>query len=121
MLLGGRRERRRRKRCVRSRVPRPRLAFEVAVGFLFFRLTVKLADPIRASLTSERHADLPRPREDLGILDRRLVANRVRIEHGVALDDVQGVAVKVARLVEPRQVAQVRDVDDERVALPAAA
>src|SRR5262249_42101171 len=65
----------RRCRCwrIRSRIPRARLQFEVAVGFFFFRLAVILEHALHALLPIERHADLPGPGEDLWILDRRLV------------------------------------------------
>src|SRR5687767_4642941 len=60
-----------------------------------------------------RHAHLPGSRKDLRILDRRLVVHHVAgFERRVALDHVQRIAVKVARHVEPRQVVEVRDVDD---------
>jgi len=40
-------------------------------------------------LPFERDGNRPWPREDLRILDRRLIPNRVRVDERVALDNVQ--------------------------------
>ena len=50
-----------------------------------------------AARTSDAHADLPGPGEDLRILDRHLVLNGVGIAHRVALDEAQRITVEVAR------------------------
>ena len=68
----------------------------------------------------ERHAHLPRPREHLRVLDRRLVLQRVGVERGVALDHLQRVAVVIAGAIEPGLFHVVGHVDDERLAVPAA-
>ena len=67
-----------------------------------------------------REGDLPRPREDVRILDRRLVLHVVRPLRRPALDDVQGIGCVVAGPVEPAIAVEAPDVDDERVALPLA-
>src|SRR6185503_19620037 len=71
----------------------------------------------------------PRPRQHLGILDDRLVFDRVGIDHAPALGDVQGVGMRpaslalrrrlVAAIGQPGLVVEAGDVDDERVAVPA--
>src|SRR5215471_7632192 len=59
-------------------------------AFVFEQLNVLLDAAI------EREADLPRPRVDVWILDRRLVHHVIRADRGIALDDVEFVAVIVA-------------------------
>jgi hypothetical protein len=54
----------------------------------------------------EGHADLPGPGEDLGILERRLVRERLGAAGGDSLDDVELVAVEVSRAIEPAQVVK---------------
>ena len=46
-------------------------------------------------MSIEEHAHLPGPREHLRVLDGGFVADVIRSRRGVALDDVQRVAVKV--------------------------
>src|SRR2546425_4369465 len=69
----------------------------------------------------ERHPNLPRPRKHLRVLDRDLVVEHVRAHGREPLDDVQRLAVEVARAVEPCLVVEPRHVDDERVPFPAPA
>src|SRR6185503_19917998 len=83
--------------------------------------TLILEDAIAVLVPVDWHRDLPRLREDLGILDRGLVLNRVRIRHRVSLDDMDRIAVEGASRVEPRLVVEILHIDNERVAFPAAA
>ena len=78
-------------------------------------------DPcILLDATIQGHADLPRPREHLRILNRGFVIERVRAAGRVALHDVQRVAMEVAGAVEPRLIVhETGHVDHERFALPA--
>src|SRR5688572_7886678 len=69
----------------------------------------------------ERRGDLPRPSEDLKVLDGGLVLNEIRSGGGVALDHVQGLAVKIAGPIEPRLVDEAGHVDHQRIAVPPAA
>ena len=50
----------------------------------------------------------------------RLVLNRVCVDRRESLDDALGVADDLAHFVQPRLPIQVRRVDDERIAFPAA-
>src|SRR5205823_2244751 len=43
---------------------------------------------VRFDTTIERHRDLPRPREHVGVFDRHLVPDDVGRHHGVALDEL---------------------------------
>ena len=63
----------------------------------------------------------PRPREHVRVFDGRFVANRVGAVEAPALDYAERFAVEAAMRVEPRQVVEVGDVDDQRVAFPAPA
>ena len=76
---------------------------EVPVHQLLRELDALVFQELRVLLEPavERHAHLPRTREHVRILDRRLVLDHVRRERRVALDDVQRVAVIVAGAVEP--------------------
>src|SRR5688572_32667827 len=69
--------------------------------------------------TIQRQTYLPRPCEYLRIFDGRLIADVVRGDRRIALDDVQRLAVKVAGAIEPRLVGEVDHINDERVPLPA--
>src|SRR3954470_8677894 len=68
----------------------------------------------------ERHADLPRPRESLRILDRRFVGNDVRAGAREPLDDVQLIAVEIAGAIEPGLIVEALGIDDEALAFPLA-
>ena len=77
--------------------------------------------PRRASLFDvavERHGDLPRPREDLRVLDRRFVLDVIRLRHGVALGDLERFAVVIAGAIEPALIVEAAGLDDERAAVP---
>src|SRR6185312_9296898 len=85
-------------------------------------IAIVLADELvqRVVLRQQRKVppDDPRLREDVRILNRRLVAERVEVRPAEALDDVQRLGVPVA--VDLRLVVVADRVDDERVAVPAA-
>src|SRR5580765_6210262 len=49
----------------------------------------------------KRHADLPGLGKNLGVLNGRLVGQLVLVQQSVALDHMQGVAVKIAGPVKP--------------------
>src|SRR5215469_1543585 len=80
-------------------------------AFEFQELSVLLQPPI------ERHADLPRPRKHLRVLDGGLIVEGIGGQGCVALDHVQGVAVKIAGSVKPGPVVQAGYVDHERIPL----
>src|SRR5262245_59451964 len=91
----------------------PRVFEQVGQTLMFEELRV------RVLVSIQRHADLPWSREHLWILDRDLVEHVVGPCRRVPLDDVQGLAVKVARTIEPRLIREVHDVDDQRIAIKA--
>src|SRR5580698_2078594 len=72
-------------------------------------------------LQAQWHTDFPRPREHLRVLDGGLIPQRVGAYAGVALHDVQFVAVVIAGCIEPCGVAEAVDVRHKRVAVPVAA
>src|SRR5262245_46720745 len=84
----------------------------VCVAFVFEQLNVLFLTPV------ERHADLPRTREYLRILDRGFVRHVIRAGARVALDHVQRLGMKVSRAIEPRLIVEVAYIDDKRVAFP---
>src|SRR5262245_22753213 len=69
----------------------------------------------------QREADLPWTREDVGILDGRLVHHVERTRRRIALDDVERFAVIVAGAIEPCLFALSRHVDDKSLTLPSSA
>src|SRR5436309_11280656 len=75
-------------------------------------LDVRLHTPI------QRHSDLPGTRKHLRILDRGLVHQMIRRQRRVALDDMQGVAVKVTRAVEPGFIVESGHINDQGVSVP---
>ncbi len=90
------------------------LLFRVRLALELEQAEVLVDDPI------ERHANRPRPREHGRVVDRRLVLQVIRREQPVALRDARAAARIVAGAIEPGETVQARDVDDERVAVPAA-
>src|SRR5207244_12802376 len=68
----------------------------------------------------ERHADLPRPRERVRILDRGFVRDDVGTRARQAFHDVQLIAVEVAGAIEPALIVEALRIDDERFAFPLA-
>src|SRR5271163_4019231 len=98
-------------------VDRHRIAFPMLNQWLFAKISVhELLDEfvaaeleeldVRLGATIERHGDLPRPREHLGILDRHLVPDDVRRPLREALDEVQRIAVEVAGAIEPGAIVE---------------
>src|SRR5581483_7194374 len=69
----------------------------------------------------ERKTDFPGPCIDLEVLDRGLVQQMIGTRGSVALDDVQCVAMKIARPIEPGFFALAGHIDDQSVALPTTA
>src|SRR5262245_52783670 len=63
---------------------------------------------------------LPWPGEDVRILDRRFVHERVRTGRRITLDYVQRLAREIPCPIEPGVAVESGDVHNERVALPAA-
>src|SRR5271165_5305432 len=68
----------------------------------------------------QRQADLPGTREDRFILDRRLVGDHIRTGSGVTLHDMQLVAVKIPRPVEPGLIIEALYINHQGVAFPVA-
>ena len=66
----------------------------------------------------ERHADLPRPRKGLGILDGGLIHEGVGATRRVAFSHLKGVAVEIARTVELGLAVQIRHRYHQGVAFP---
>src|SRR5215467_9962105 len=66
----------------------------------------------------ERHADLPRTREDLGIFNCGLVRNHVRACARISFDDVQLVTMEITRSIEPGFIIKSGHVDHERFSFP---
>src|SRR6185436_16881139 len=62
----------------------------------------------------------PGPRVDERIAHCGLVANRVAIDRTEALDRALGLADDFTHLVQPRLAIEIRRLDHERVAIPAA-
>src|SRR5690606_29873714 len=69
--------------------------------------------------TVERHLDRPWPREYGRIFYGSFVLEVVRAKRRVTLDDACVLAHIVARAIEPCLAVQARDLDDQRVAVPA--
>ncbi len=97
------------------------LLAQVPVHELFREVDAREVEQLdlRLEPAIDRHRDRPRAREHFRVLDRRLVAQRIRRDRREALDDVQGIAVEIPRAVEPRLVVEMRHVDHERVSVPA--
>src|SRR3954462_8287982 len=66
----------------------------------------------------ERHADFPRAREHLRILDGGFIQNDIGTARRVALHYMQGVAMEISGSVEPGLIVQTSHVDHQCVALP---
>src|SRR5258708_180015 len=77
----------------RIALPPQRLLPKIAVHQFFNKLhALEIQEPGVLLLPAvERHTDLPRPREDLGILDGRLISDHIRALPSVALHHVQRV------------------------------
>src|SRR4030095_6823854 len=75
-------------------------------AFVFKQLKVRLHSAV------QREADLPRPGVHLRILDSRFVHQMIRADQCEPLDNMQHVAVIIARAVEPRFLTLPGDVYD---------
>ena len=64
------------------------------------------------------HADLPRSRKDLLILDSGLVVQAIGTGCCDALDNVQFVTVEIADAIEPSLIVKSSRIDDQRFAFP---
>src|SRR5262245_30935703 len=71
-------------------------------------------------IAPKRESNGPGSRIDGRIFDARFILDRVRIDWGVALNDMKGIGRKVTRHVEPRSSIEIGHVDDKRVAFPSA-
>src|SRR5262245_10804730 len=71
-------------------------------------------------IAPKRESNGPGSGIDGRIFDARFILNRVRIDWGVALDDMKGISRKVTRHVEPRSSIEIGHVDDKGVAFPSA-
>ncbi len=65
-------------------------------------------------MTVKEQAHRPRSREDLRVLDRDLVPDRIGVDERVAFNQMQGLTMEVPSLVEPRPLVEVSNVDDQR-------
>src|SRR5262249_24912469 len=97
--------------CLFAKVPIHQL-----FGKLYTDILEKLGVLLDTSI--QRQADLPRACEGLGIFDRRLVQEMIRACCRVPLHDVQLVAVKISRPVEPGVLVETGYVDDKRLSFP---
>src|SRR5579875_709410 len=75
---------------------------------------------VRFEAAVDGKTDFPGPGEYLRVFQRGFVVNHVLTLQGVPLGDLQGVAMKIAGPVEPRAIREIRDIHDQRVALPMA-
>src|SRR5204862_5925176 len=66
----------------------------------------------------ERKADFPGPREYFGIFDRRFVLDRIWRNRRVSLDNMQGVAMKIAGSIKPGIRGEAGGINDKCVAVP---
>src|SRR5262245_28638959 len=71
-------------------------------------------------ITLQRHHDRPRLRRHFRIVDGGCKMDRVCIDQGQALGHSQAVAEKIPSAAEPGQAVEIRRLDHEGVALPAA-
>ena len=69
----------------------------------------------------QNHAHPPRPCEHRRVLDRHLIVDVIGVERREAFDQVQLIAVEVAGAIEPRLVAEIDVVHNQRIAFPAGA
>src|SRR5678816_2804269 len=86
---------RRARRLMLVSLPRELVLELVRVALVFEQLDVGIDSSI------QDRTDVPRPREDLRVFDRHVVAHVVRTNRRVPFDDVQLVAVVVAGAIEP--------------------
>ena len=74
----------------------------------------------RLGVAMHQHVDFPGPAVSLRVIDGGFVVDGVGAEARVALDDVQLIAVRVARRIEPGFIVEVGDIDHQGIALPMA-
>src|SRR5687768_909200 len=89
--------------------------------FFGVQVALVLHDAVHVPMPVDRHLDRPRAREHLRVGHRRAVGDDILRRPRQALDHLQRVAVEVAGAIEPGLVVQAYRLDDERLALPAAA
>src|SRR5207245_9176053 len=68
----------------------------------------------------ERKADFPRLREYFGIFDRRFVLDRISRNRRVSLDNMQGVAMKIAGSIKPGIRGEAGSINEKCVSVPMA-
>ena len=90
-------------------------ALRIAFAFVFENLKV------RFRVACEIDANVPRALVNFRIRDSRLVTHGIGSSPRVAFDNMELLAVKIARIVEPCLRFEVRHVDHERVSFPSAA
>src|SRR5438552_5942087 len=73
---------------------------------------------VRLHASIQRHADLPRTRKHLRVVDRGLVDQMVWRQGRVTLHDMQSVAMEISGPVEPGFVVLSGHVNDQRVTVP---
>src|SRR5207247_9331533 len=66
----------------------------------------------------ERKADFPGPREYFRIFDRRFVLDRIWRNRRVSLDNMQGVAMKIAGSIKPGIRGEAGGINDKCVSVP---
>jgi hypothetical protein len=93
--------------AIRSRLRVEAFVIE-RVAFIFEQLKILL------DMAVEHEIDRPGLSKDLGIFDRDVVTDMVGIDEAVMLDEVQRVAVKIAGMVEPRLIVEIRAMWDFR-------
>ena len=87
-------------------------ALRIAFAFVFENLK------IRFRVACEIGADVPRAFENFRIRDTRLVTHGIGSSPRIAFDNMELVAVKIARIVEPCLRLEVGHIHDERVSFP---
>src|SRR5438445_509121 len=92
----------------------PRLLAEMPVHQLFDKFHAPEFHDLGVLFQSavEEHADLPRSREHVRILDGRLIEKMVRAGGGVSFDHVQRVAMEISCAVEPGLIVETRGIND---------
>src|SRR5262245_29062307 len=98
-----------------------RLSDLVAHGLQISNTLILEQFRVRFLAAVQKHAHLPRTCEHVRILDGDFVFDVSGPCRREPFDHVQRLAVEIACPIEPRLIAEMHDIDDERVALPAAA
>ena len=95
---------------------------EMAVNQVFDKLNAPELQElcILFDSTIDGHTHVPRSHENIRILDRHLIRERIRATSRKPLHHMQGVAVKVSSSVEPGHPIEAGRVNDQRVTLPVA-